>query len=714
MRTDVRSEVAVEGMTCTACAASIERTLTKVGGVSEAQVNFSTGKATVMHSRALDVTDLRAAIEALGFAAPFEQDREAEQAARQATMWLRLRIAAALTAILMAFSMLSTLQFERWEWLGLLLATPVVWWSGWQFHANFVANLRHRLVNMDTLVSLGTLASWGWSTLVLVANLDANIYFETGAVIVTLILLGKWLEGRATRRSNQAIRSLAELAARTARLEDGTEIAIDDLAVGMRFLVRPGEKIATDGVVVEGQSSIDVSFVTGEPLPDDVVPGSPVIGASLNGNGSLLVEATKVGSETALAQIIRLVEQAQSSRTQIQRLADRIARVFVPIVIAIAAASFFVWLLVGAALADALTAAIAVLIISCPCALGLATPLAIVVGTGRAAQLGIIFKGAEVMEDSRHLDTLVLDKTGTVTNGRMDLIETIAEADPDHEQELLSVAASLESRSEHPIAQAIAAVLTDKKEVSDFENKPGFGVVGKVEGNPCAVGRRDLFAEVPPNLERLAETAEDKGHTVVFVGRNSRAEGAVVLADTIKPSSAAATSILKGQQLEILLMTGDNKRTANHIAEALGISEALSEMLPSDKAAEITRLQSQGKRVAMVGDGINDAPALAQADIGIALGSGTDIAMQAADITILRGDLLAIADAVMLARKTLATIKGNLFWAFAYNVAAIPLAAFGVLNPMIAAGAMSLSSLFVVGNSLRLRRVSSFQESMRG
>ncbi|MXW77170.1 MAG: copper-translocating P-type ATPase [Acidimicrobiaceae bacterium] len=702
METEVRSELAVDGMTCSACAASIEQGLTRLDGVVSAQVNFTTSKATVFHSDVVTVDDFRTTIESLGYAAPVHLDRDAAEAARQADLWSRFRVAAVLTVLVSAVSMIRPLRFDGWEWFALVLATPIVFWSGWRFHRVAVANLRHRLVTMDTLVSVGTLAAWTWSTVVLFGNLEADVYFETSAVIITLVLLGKWLEIGATRRSGEAIRSLADLGARTALLEDGTEIAINDLEVGMRFRVRPGEKIATDGIVVEGHSAVDASMVTGEPVPVEIQAGDEVIGATVNANGSVLVEATRVGADTALAQIIRLVDEAQGSRAPIQRLADRVAGVFVPVAIAIAVVTLASWLIIGDSGSDAFTAAVAVLIIACPCALGLATPLAILVGTGRGAQLGIIIKGAEVLEDSRRLDTVALDKTGTVTEGRMELVEVIS---PSGEgEELLSLAAALESRSEHPIAQAIANSTESARSVTDFENRPGFGVVGSVDAVRAQVGRRDLFSEVPAEIEKLAGEAEANGHTVVFVGRGPVAQAALVVADRVKPSSAEAVAALRRQDLDLVLLTGDNERTARSVAAAVGIERVSASMFPDAKAAEIARLQDQGHRVAMVGDGINDAPALAQADVGIAVGSGTDIAMEASDLTVLRGDLLAVADAVALSRRTFGTIKGNLFWAFAYNLAAIPLAASGVLNPMIAAAAMGLSSLFVVTNSLRLRR----------
>jgi Cu+-exporting ATPase len=577
---------------------------------------------------------------------------------------------------------------------------------------------------------MGTLSAWTWSTVVLVGSIGddhagmadmgsmsmtdtsgTHVYYETAAVIVALILIGKWLEIRAKRRSGDAIRALADLGVRTVRLEDGTEVPLDRLTVGSRFLVRPGEKIATDGIVVDGQSSVDASMVTGEPVPVEVGPGDEVIGATVNANGSLVVEAIRVGADTALAQIIRLVDEAQGSRAEVQRLADRVAAVFVPTAIAVAGLTLVAWLAITGDADDAFTAAVAVLIIACPCALGLATPLGIMVGTGRAAQLGVIIKGGEVLEDTRRIDTIVLDKTGTVTEGRMRLVDVIA---PDGSRDLLlGLAGAVEARSEHPIARSIADAARARAAlpgpVESFVNRPGLGVVATVDGIEVRAGRRQLFDSVPVAVERAAGAAERVGNTVVFAGRAGVAEAVLIVADTVKPTSREAITAFHDLGLTVTLLTGDNDRTARSVGSEVGVDAVISEVLPDGKAAEIVRLQAEGRRVAMVGDGINDAPALAQADLGIAIGTGTDVAIEASDLTIVSGDLRAAADAIALSRRTLATIKGNLFWAFAYNAAAIPLAAFGVLNPMIAAAAMGMSSLFVVSNSLRLRRFAGYR-----
>ncbi len=718
----IRSDLAVDGMTCAACASRVQTGLSQLDGVQDATVNFATGKATVIHSGSVQGTELQSTIEGLGYGVIEESETDEAESRRESDLWRRFVVAAVLAVPAVALSMIGALRFDGWEWVVGALATPVIFWSGWPFHRAALINLRHRATTMDTLVSMGSTASWLWSAIVLLANLDGgHIYFETGAVIIALILLGKFFELRAKRRSGDAIRALADLGVKTAILEDGTEIALDDLAVGMRFRVRPGEKIATDGVVVDGHSAVDMSMVTGEPVPVEIGIGAEVIGATINANGSLVVEATKVGADTALAQIIRLVDEAQGSRADVQRLADRVSAVFVPLAIAASLVTLLAWLLISGDVDRAFTAAVAVLIIACPCALGLATPLGIMVGTGRAAQLGVIIKGGEILEDTRSVDVVVLDKTGTVTEGRMELTEVIVpESNPEaiaDRVELLKLAASIEARSEHPIAAAIAAASdVEAAEVTDFENRPGFGVVGLIGGTEVRVGRRLLFDSVPADVEALASAAEETGSTAVLVGRtvpgkSIAAEAVLVVADRIKDSSNEAVDALHRQGLSVTLLTGDNAKTAATVGAAIGADEIIAEVLPGDKVAEIRRLQGDGRRVAMVGDGINDAPALAQADLGIAIGTGTDIAIEASDLTVVSGDLRAVADAIALARRTLGTIKGNLFWAFAYNAAAIPLAAFGILNPMIAAGAMGLSSLFVVSNSLRLRGFAGYRSA---
>ncbi|HSL74042.1 MAG TPA: heavy metal translocating P-type ATPase [Ilumatobacteraceae bacterium] len=718
-----RSDIAVEGMTCAACANRIQRSLSKLDGVEQAQVNFANGRATVLHDPSVDDAELRAAIERLGYGAPATSDHDEVERRREADLRRRWIVAVVLGVPLVAISMVPALMFDGWEWAAAALATPIVFWCGWGFHRAALMNLRHGTTTMDTLVSMGTLAAWTWSTVVLLGSIGddshgsmsgmsmagdgPHVYYETGGVIIALILIGKWLELRAKRRSGDALRALAGLGVRSARLVDGTDVPIDQLEPGMQFVVRPGEKVATDGVVVDGHSAIDASMITGEPVPVEVGPGDEVIGATVNENGSLIVEATRVGADTALAQIVRLVDEAQGSRAEVQRLADRVSAVFVPVAIAISITTLLAWLAFTGDLDDAFTAAVAVLIIACPCALGLATPLGIMVGTGRAAQLGVIIKGGEVLEDTRRIDTIVLDKTGTVTEGKMSIVEVVAPGgDADH---LLALAAAVEARSEHPIARVIADAAPGTRRVEEFVNRPGLGVTALVDDELVSVGRRSMFERVPGPVVDAATAAEDVGRTAVFVGRQGEAEAVIVVADTIKPSSADAVAAFHDLGLSVTLLTGDNARSARAVGRAVGVDHVIAEVLPDAKAAEIVRLQAEGHRVAMVGDGINDAPALARADLGIAIGTGTDVAIEASDLTIVSGDLRAAADAVALARRTLATIKGNLFWAFAYNTAAIPLAALGVLNPMIAAGAMGVSSLFVVSNSLRLRRFDGYR-----
>ncbi len=704
-------ELPIEGMTCAACAARIGRGLNGLEGVDEANVNYATARAVVSYDPdSVDPTTFDTAIRNLGYSVAADGADEGATEKELAELGRRLVVAFVLSVPAMSVSMVPALHFGGWEWVVAALTTPVVWWVGWPFHRVALRNLRHGSTTMDTLVSMGTGAAWTCSAVTLLAVDDGHVYFETAAVIVTLILLGRWFEARARRRSGDAIRALAGLGASTALLEDGSTIAVEAIEVGMRLMVRPGGKIPVDGVVVDGASSVDASMITGEPVPVPVGVGDEVIGATINGNGSITVEAVRVGTETKLAQIMRLVDEAQASTAPVQRLADRVSAVFVPTALGIAAVTLIGWLVAGQPATEAFTAAVAVLIIACPCALGLATPTAIMVGTGRGASLGVIIKGGEVLEATRQIDHVVVDKTGTITEGRMELVSVTAAPGADR-SEVLRRAASVESRSEHPVGEAIVAAAPDLEPVSGFENLPGLGVRATVDGVEVVVGRRQVFAEVPEDLAAVMAEAEEAGSTAVMAGWNDRAHGVLVVADRIRPTSAEAVVAFRELGLEVTLLTGDNTRTARTVATAVGIHRVVAEVMPEDKDAEIQRLQAQGHVVAMVGDGINDAPALARSDLGIAVGTGTDVAIETSDLTIVSGDLRAVADAIALSRRTLATIKGNLFWAFAYNTAAIPLAAFGILNPMIAAGAMGFSSVFVVTNSLRLRRFDGYRRA---
>ncbi len=686
----------LEGMTCASCAARIEKKLNRLDGV-EATVNFATEQATV-HARAgIAVDELVAAVESAGYGAQLAKASHGHHHHDEplALLTRRLKLAVALTLPVVLLAIVPPLRFSGWEWLELVLSTPVVFYSGIGFHRAAVKNARYLAATMDTLISLGTTAAWAWSTVVLVAGIDADVYFEVAAVVTTLIVLGRYLESRAKGRSSQAIKKLFELGAKEARvLRDGQEVLVPvaALQVGDLFVVRPGEKVATDGVVVEGGSAIDQSMLTGESVPVEVGPGSEIAGATVNSYGRLFVRANRVGADTALAQIARLVEAAQSGKAPVQRLADRVSAIFVPIVIVISLLTLAGWLAFGGGAGTAFTAAVSVLIIACPCALGLATPTALMVGTGRGAQMGVLIKGPEILEQTRRVDTIVLDKTGTVTEGKMELAE-VALMDGATRAEVLRLAGAVEAASEHPIAQAVAhaaqAELGELPAVSEFRNEPGVGVSGLVEGQQVSVGRRD-------------------GRILVSWDGIERA--ILEVRDTVKPSSAEAIRELEQLGLTPVLLTGDAKATAEQVAREVGIERVLAEVYPGDKVHEIRRLQEDGKVVAMVGDGVNDAPALAQADLGLAIGTGTDVAIEASDLTLVSGDLRAAADAIRLARKTLRTIKGNLFWAFAYNVAAVPLAVAGLLNPIIAAAAMAASSLFVVSNSLRLRRFRSARE----
>ena len=729
-----RIQLPIEGMTCASCATRIEKRLNKLDGV-EATVNYATENAAVSFDPArVAPEELVAAVGAAGYRAtlalPGVGAKEQTEGDPVAPLRRRLIVSAVLSLPVLLLAMIEPLQFDYWQWLSLLLATPVVLWGGWPFHRAAWLNLKHATATMDTLISVGTLSAWGWSVVALFflgagetgmttgfelvlsrGETAEHLYLEVAAVVTTFVLAGRYFEARAKRRAGAALRALLELGAKEVSVLDADDrerrIAIDELQVGDRFVVRPGEKIATDGVVEEGSSAIDKSLLTGESVPVEVEPGDEVFGATINAGGRLVVRALSVGADTALAQIARLVTEAQSGKAPVQRLADRIAGVFVPIVIAVAVATLVFWLATGSGASFAFAAAVSVLIIACPCALGLATPTALLVGTGRGAQLGILIRGPEVLESTRQVDTIVLDKTGTVTTGRMALAEVVPAAGVDRD-EALRVVAALESASEHPVARAIAAAGGEGlPSPESFRNREGLGVEGVVEGRAIVAGRPSLLAEWGIELgEELAAAqarAERDGKTAIVAAWDGQARAVFVVADRIKPTSAEAIRRLRELGLRPVLLTGDNQETARVVAEAAGIDEVVAEVLPAEKAEVVRRLQAEGRVVAMVGDGVNDAPALAQADLGLALGTGTDVAIEASDLTLVSGDLRAAADAIRLSRRTLTTIKGNLFWAFAYNVAALPLAAAGLLNPLIAGGAMALSSVFVVSNSLRLR-----------
>ncbi|GAB6859671.1 heavy metal translocating P-type ATPase [Microbacterium xylanilyticum] len=778
-------ELEIGGMTCASCANRIEKTLNRIDGVT-ATVNYATEKARIDLPDGLDPAVLIAQVEDIGYTAalPAPAEPAAADAAEEGddpelrALRTRLLVSAILTVPVVAMAMIPALQFTYWQWASLALAAPVIVWGAWPFHRAAWLNLRHGAATMDTLISMGTLAAFGWSLYALFLGTagvpgmrheftllpeswalragdgTGSIYLEVGAGVTVFILAGRYFEKRSKRRAGAALRALLELGAKDVavlrpapgREGDGSagdgsttdgsgtqevRIPISQLAAGDAFVVRPGEKIAADGVVVSGTSAVDASMLTGESVPVEVGPGDAVAGATVNAGGRLIVRATRVGSDTQLAQMARLVEEAQTGKAEVQRLADRISGVFVPIVIAIAVATLGAWLGAGFPATAAFTAAVTVLVIACPCALGLATPTALLVGTGRGAQKGILIKGPEVLESTRKVDTIVLDKTGTVTSGRMEVTDVVAEDGTDP-AELLRLAGALEHASEHPIAQAVAraAVLAARvperpsshrfaprsgtaardegAPVESFQSIAGRGVQGVVEGHTVLVGRAALLADwaqhLSPRVAAAKAEAEAGGKTVVAVGWDGSARGIIVIADTVKPTSAEAVAELKRLGLTPILLTGDNEAVARRIAAEVGIDEVYAEVLPQDKADVVARLQGEGRVVAMVGDGVNDAPALAAADLGMAMGTGTDVAIEASDITLVRGDLRTAADAIRLSRRTLGTIKGNLFWAFAYNVAAIPVAALGLLNPMLAGAAMAFSSVFVVGNSLRLRR----------
>ncbi|CAM5243474.1 heavy metal translocating P-type ATPase [Streptomyces aurantiogriseus] len=736
-------ELSIGGMTCASCAARIEKKLNRMDGVT-ATVNFATEKAKISYPDGIEVADLITTVEKTGYTAaepppptPPGGDGEVRSAppvADNEPLSLRQRLftSLALSVPVVLMAMVPALQFDNWQWLSLTLAAPVVVWGAFPFHRAAWTNARHGAATMDTLVSIGTLAALGWSLWALffghagmpgmrhgfeftISRSDgsSSIYLEAAAGVTTFILAGRYLEARSKRKAGAALRALLELGAKDVSvLRGGTEVRIPvaQLAVGDRFVVRPGEKIATDGTVVEGASAVDASMLTGESVPVDVGVGDAVTGATVNAGGRLVVEATRVGADTQLARMAKLVEDAQNGKAEVQRLADRISGVFVPAVLLIAAATLGAWLGVTGDATAAFTAAVAVLIIACPCALGLATPTALMVGTGRGAQLGILIKGPEVLESTRRVDTVVLDKTGTVTTGRMQLQDVFTAPDVD-EGELLRLAGALEHASEHPIAQAIAAGAIERAGSlpvpENFENVAGLGVQGVVDGHAVLVGREKLLKEwvieLPRELAEAKAAAEAEGRTAVAVAWDGKARGVLTVADAIKETSAEAVAELRRLGLKPVLLTGDNQLVAQSVARAVGIDEVIAEVLPQDKVDVVKRLQNEGRTVAMVGDGVNDAAALATADLGLAMGTGTDAAIEAGDLTLVRGDLRVAADAIRLSRKTLATIKGNLFWAFGYNIAALPLAAFGMLNPMIAGAAMAFSSVFVVTNSLRLR-----------
>jgi len=741
----VRIILPVEGMTCASCSARVGRALTRLDGVSDANVNFATHRAAVSYDPTLvDPQALRSAVERVGYAVPDVPDDEAMHRRRSVRLRRQLTVAVTLTIPVLLISMVPSLMFDGWQWVALALTTPVVLGSGWEFHRNAAVNLVHRQVTMDTLVSIGTLTAYLWSVWALVA-LDAaelhggmrlsvtglpDVYLETAAAIVTAILLGRWFEHRAKGRSSQAIAKLLELGPRTATLADGRVVPVADLVAGDHILIRPGERIAVDARVVEGRSAVDTSMLTGEPLPTDVAPGDAVVGGTLNGTGRLVVEATAVGRATVLAQIVDLVAQAQGGRAPVEALVDRVTSVFVPIVLVIAAGTLAIGLLQGATLSDPLTRAVAVLVIACPCALGLATPTAVMVGVGRGASLGVVIKGVHVLETTRRVDTIVLDKTGTLTEGRMVVVGDLADptTDPARQRSALAAVVAAEAASEHPIARAIARDLAARHVdlpdaiLQDFDSLPGLGVRATVdvagELLEVVVGRSSLLAEhgfvLADELEAERDRQETQGRTVIAaaaravdtVGASSGARSAafiVALSDAIKPTSREAVDAFHGLGLATVLLTGDQERTARAVAQELGIQRVIAGVLPDGKDAVIQDLQAEGHVVAMVGDGINDAPALARADLGIAMGTGTDVAIEAGEVTLMSGDPRAAADAIALSRRTLSTIRSNLVWAFGYNTLAIPLAAAGLLNPMVAAAAMGFSSVFVVTNSLRLR-----------
>lgn len=691
-----RTQFSIEGMSCAACAARIESALKDLPGVEAAYVNFATASSLVRHTSQLDTSAIVQIVTQLGYQVHDNADKQSIQESHEAA--LKRRATPAL--LIAAFAMITMfIQFPASRWILASLSTFSVWWAGWSFHRSARVQIAQRALAMDTLVSLGTIAAWGWSMVVLISDANQNLHFGGATSIIGFVLLGKWWEARAMRASGDSLRALANMAPKWASLRDGTAISAQDLVVGMEFIVAPGERVATDGEVIEGLSSVDASQSTGESTPIEVAPGSEVAGGALNGDGALVVKVTAVGEDTELARVARLVEEAQATQAPIQRLADKVAAKFVPFVLGVAFGTFVIRWLLGHGINDALIAAVAVLVVSCPCAFGLATPLAVLVGTGRAAELGVVVAGAHVLDSSRAVDTVVFDKTGTITDGRPSIIEANV---PSNQEVLFSLAGTLESRSGHPLSRAFDSFRDVDAEVKNFVSHPGKGISGLVNEIEFRVGKAELFDKVPPELV----LANSEG-TLIYLGRGATAEGVVLVGDQIRPTSAEAIQLLRNLNLHVILLSGDRHSIAQQVGQVIGIEDVVAEVLPEEKQTHISTLQSEGRCVAMVGDGVNDTPALAAADLGIALQSGTDVARNVADITVMTDDPRAVADGIALSRRTLTTVKTNLAWAFSYNLVALPLALTGTLSPTQAAVAMALSSFLVVINSMRLRKFSS-------